>query len=219
VEDAPTVGNATIRSDDFPAAVTANGSIWRPPKSRIDHAAEAAALACVHRKKPDKALDILMRAYGTPLTAFALRMVRNRELANDVRQQVFLEALQGVDRFQERSSLWSWLCGIAYHRCLDERRRLRRASAADDFEALYALAGAPDPMMDPERAAKRRALEQCLGQLSPAMRTQLLMRFFFGLSYDEIGKIVGATHSAVQVRMSRLLPQLRRCLRGEGLAR
>jgi len=164
-------------------------------------------------------LTILMNAYGDPITTFALRIVRNREVANDVRQQVFLEAFQGIDRFEGRSSIWSWLCGIAYHRCLDECRRLRRAGATDDFEVLADLAGEPDPMMDADRAAKRRALEQCLGQLSPTMQTRLLMRYFFGLTYAEIGKTVGVTHSTAQVSMSQILPRLRRCLRGKGLVR
>ena len=219
VEDVPLVGNTIIRSYAPPVEVTGNDPGWRPPKSRINRSAEQAALACVRQKRPDQALTILMNAYGVPITTFALRIVRNREVASDVRQQVFLEAFQGIDRFEGRSSIWSWLCGIAYHRCLDECRRLRRASAAGDFEVLADLAGEPDPMMDADRTAKRRALEQCLGQLSPAVRTQLLMRCFFGLSYAEIGETVGTTHSTVQVRMSRLLPRLRRCLRGEGLVR
>lgn len=160
-----------------------------------------------------------MDAYGDAIKAFALRIVRNRELAKDIRQQVFLEAFQGFDRFAGRSSLWSWLCSIAYHRCLDELRRLRRTNADDDLAVLNDLAGPPDPTMDADRAAKRRALEQCLGELSVPMRTQLLMRCFFGLSYVEIGEVLGTPHGTVQVRMSRVLPRLRRCLRGEGLAR
>lgn len=160
-----------------------------------------------------------MTAYGAPIAAFSLRVLRDRELVKDVRQQVFLEAFQGIGRFQGRSSLWSWLCGIAYHRCLDELRRIRRAGAVDDFDVLDGLAGPPDSTMDADRVAKHRALEQCLGKLSPPMRTQLLMRYFFGLSYLEIGETVGSPHGTVQVRMSRILPRLRRCLRGEGVAR
>lgn len=160
-----------------------------------------------------------MIAYGAHVTAFAFRIIRNRELANDVRQQVFLEAFQCIDQFQARSSLWSWLCSIAYHRCMDERRRLRKASARDNLEILQDLVGSLDATIDVDRAAKRRALEQCLGRLSPKMQAQLLMRYFFGLSYAEIGATVGAPPSTVQVRLSRLLPRLRQCLRDAGLAR
>lgn len=164
-----------------------------------------------------------MTAYGAPLGAFVLRVVRDRELAKDVRQQVFLEAFQGIDGFQGRSSLWSWLCGIAYHRCLDELRRDRHAAAhqpldpSDELAELVRSTTDLDPDLD--RVARQRALEQCLGKLSVELRTQLLMRYFFGLSYAEIGEMIGVAHSTVQVRMSRTLPQLRRCLRAEGVTR
>lgn len=216
MQEGPPVGSPTIGSND---PSTIETPAWQPPKSRVDRAAEQAALAYVRRGDHAEALNILMDTYGDPVMAFAIRTVRNRELAKDIRQQVFLEAFQGFDGFAARSTLWSWLCGIAYHRCLDELRRLRRASAADDLAALDDLAVAPDLTMEVDRATKRRALEQCLGTLSVPTRTQLLMRCLLGLSHTEIGEIVGAPHSTVQVRISRALPRLRQCLRGEGLAR
>lgn len=192
---------------------------WQPPRSRADHGAEEAALACVRRGRRDEGLKILMVAYGAPLLAFSVRILRDRELAKDVRQQVFLEAFQGIERFEGRSTLWSWLCGIACHRCLDELRRVRRASAVDDFDVLNGLVGLPDPTMDEDRVAKRRALERCLGKLSDSMRAQVLMRCFLGLSFVEIAEVVSIPHGTVQVRISRILPRLQRCLRGEGVAR
>jgi RNA polymerase sigma-70 factor (ECF subfamily) len=219
MQEAAQVGSTTIESDDPPAAETGTGPVWRPPKSRADRPSEEAVFACVRRGRPDEALKILMTTYGRPIRAFALRIVRNKELAEDVGQQVFLEAFQGIDRFEGRSSLWSWLCSIAYYRCVDEVRRLRRASALDDLDSVDELAGEVDGTMDADRVAKRRALEQCLEKLSVPMRTQLLMRCFFGLSYVEIGEAIGAPHGTVQVYISRILPRLRRCLRGKGLAR
>jgi RNA polymerase sigma-70 factor (ECF subfamily) len=163
-----------------------------------------------------------MATYGAPLMSFALRLVRDPELAKDVRQQVFLEVFQGLDRFQGRSSLWVWLCGITYHRCMDELRRMRKAKqtvSAEQPDVQEVLAGEPDAEMDDDRLSKRRALERCLAKFSALMRAQLLMRFFFGLSHQEIGKLVKARDGTVQVRLSRDLPRLRRCLRGEGLFR
>jgi len=160
-----------------------------------------------------------MRAYGGPITAFAQRMLHHSEAAKDVRQQVFLDALRGVGKFEGRSSLWSWLCGIAYHRCLDERRRMLRTDDVDGFDGSDRFFGQPDPMMDADRIAGQRALERCLGKLPEAMRAQVLMRYLLDLSYVEIGEIVGSSHGTVQVRIARILPRLRRCLRGEGVGR
>jgi RNA polymerase sigma-70 factor, ECF subfamily len=207
----------TSGSDSSPAIDA--GPAWPSPRSRIDRAAEDAALACAARGKPDEALKILMVAYGVPLTAFALRILRDRELVKDVRQQVFLEAFQGFDRFQRRSSLWSWLCGIAYHRCIDELRRIRKTGAVDDLDVLDEVIASSDTPMDAERVARYQALEYCLQTLAAAMRSQVLMRYFLGLSYAEIAEAIGIPHGTVQVRISRVLPRLRRCLYGEGVVR
>jgi RNA polymerase sigma-70 factor, ECF subfamily len=191
----------------------------QPPRSRTDLVAEASALAELRAGRPSQALKILMNAYGEAVLGFAMRIVRDRELARDVRQQVFLEAFQGFNRFEARGSLWSWLCGITYHRCLDELRRGRRTATVDDFDVWEGLAGEPDPLMNGDRAGQRRALEQCLGKLSDSLRSQLLMRCFLDLSYVEISKILNISQGTVQVRVSRILPRLRRCLQGEGVAR
>lgn len=221
VENISPGGGATIGGDGSPAAETGTAPPWQPRRSRVDHSGEETALACVRRGQRDEALKILMTAYGAPLIAFALRILRDPELAKDVRQQVFLDAFQRIDTFEGRSSLWSWLCGIAYHRCLDELKRIRRAGAVDldDFDVLDGLVELSVAKMDQDRVAKRRALERCLAKLSAPMRTQLLMRCFLGLSYAEIGEVVGDPHGTVQVRISRILPRLRRCLQGEGVTR
>lgn len=170
----------------------------------------------MRRGRPDEALKLLMTAYGAPLTAFIGRIVRDHELAKDLRQQVFLAAFQRIDTFEGRSSLWSWLCGIAFHACLDELKRLRRTRTVglDDLDAWEGLVESSDGSM-----AKRRALEHCLEKLSVSMRAQLLMRCYLGLSYAEIAELVGDPPGTVQVRISRILPRLRRCLHQEGVMR
>lgn len=205
--------------DGATARKSTTGSDGQPRKTRVDHPAEVAALACVRRGRPGEALNIVMTAYDSAIRGFILRVIRSREAADDLCQQVFLDVFHGIGKFQERSSLWSWLCRIAYHRCLDELRRTQRESAIDDFDVLNALVGQPDPIVDADRIGERRALEKCLGKLPPVIRSQVLMRAFFGLSYEEIAEAVDTPAGTVQVRMSRILPRLRRCLRDEGVAR
>jgi RNA polymerase sigma-70 factor, ECF subfamily len=188
-------------------------------RSRINREAEAAALESLRRGQPAEALSVLMTAYGSLLTAFIVRIVRDREIAKDVRQQVFLEAFQGIGKFEGRSSCWTWLSSIAFHRSLDMARSARRFEATDNFDVLEALDWQPDPTMDAEVVSMRRALEHCLGKLPEAQRAELLMRLHHGLTYEEIGEIVGMPAGTIQVRLSRILPRLRRCLRGKGQGR
>lgn len=186
--------------------------------SRINLQAEEKVLALLRAGHKDQAVELLMATYGESILAFIARTLRNREAAEDVRQQVFLQAFQGIEKFESRSSLWTWLCSIASRQALDELKRNKRAEV-HSFEAWDALAVQPDPSMDKALVIKRRALEQCLGKLSGSSRMQVLMRMYLELSYAEIGEVFEEAHSAVQVRISRILPELQQCLRKKGFAR
>lgn len=197
--------------------VTVTTAAIATPRSRINRQSEEEVLACLRRGEVVEALTILMNAYGSLIQGFIFRMVRNHDTAEDLRQQVFLEAFRGIADFKRRSSCYTWLTSIAYHRCLDTLKRDRRIKTTDDFDVLNALHWQPDPAMDSGLEAKRRALEHCLGKIPQAMRAELLMRLYFDLSYAEIEKISGASAGTIQMRVMRLLPKLRRCLHAKGV--
>jgi RNA polymerase sigma-70 factor (ECF subfamily) len=212
-------GDVTIGRDGSAAAEIGVTPPARALRSRIDHAREEAALELARNDKCREALQILMTAYGTAIYTFALRSLRDRELAHDVRQQVFLEAFEHLRTFEERSSLWTWLCKITVNRCIDERRRADRrpTDSLDALDVWDKIAGPSELSMDADRVAKQRALEHCLGKLPKPMRIQVLMRYFLGLSHAEISDQVGDSAGTVQVRLTRILPQLRRCLAKKGV--
>ncbi|HWM94572.1 MAG TPA: RNA polymerase sigma factor [Thermoanaerobaculia bacterium] len=181
---------------------------------------ERAALAALDRGNAEEALSVLMRAYGTIVYRYCRQMVGNDDLAEEIHQMTFIQAFEGLRKFARRSSLRTWLFGIARHRCLDlakmSHRRKRRFGPLDD---------APEPP-EPgtsveERLAERsrsRALEACLHTLSPRVRAAVLLRFQQGLSYPEIARLTEEKAPALQVRVARALPLLRRCLEEKGMA-
>src|SRR6185503_11342140 len=141
----------------------------------------------------------LMREHGKAVFGLCLRELHDRGLAEDVTQQVFLEAYRDLDRFQHRSSVRTWLFGIAYHRCLDaHKRRQRRLQRIESDES--AVAAFEDPSTGPhehlEDAARWAALEDCLAQLSPEVRATVLIRFQSGATYEELASELGATADA-----------------------
>src|SRR4051812_8974508 len=82
-----------------------------------------AALAQGDRRR---ALTLLMDRYGEHIYRFAYQMTRDGTVADDVRQQVFVEAYRDLGAFERRSSLRTWLFGIARHRCLDATKLRKR---------------------------------------------------------------------------------------------
>lgn len=181
---------------------------------------ERAALAALDRGSLEEALSVLMRNYGTGVYRYCRQMVGDEDLAEEIRQMTFVQAFEGLSKFARRSSLRTWLFGIARHRCLDlmkmTRRRRKRFGSLEEAPEL------PEPGRNMEEhlaeRSRARALEGCLQNLAPRVREAVLLRFQQGLSYPEIARLSGENAPALQVRVARALPVLRRCLEEKGMA-
>lgn len=155
----------------------------------------------------ERALSILMRSHGEPLYRFCRSMVGDA-LADDVHQLTFVHAYQGLEGFRGEGSLRSWLYGIARNRCLDAvRQRQRRPSSPLALAEEVVDEHEPDGML-----ADRDVLERCLGKLKPKVREAVVLRYVQGLSYREMGEACGEDPAALQIRVARALPVLRKCV-------
>ena len=181
---------------------------------------ERAALAAVERGDADAALDLLMRAHGAAVYRYCRQMTGDDELAEEVLQMTFVQAHEGLTGFARRSSLRTWLFGIARHRCLDllkmDRRRRRRFGPLDEAPDRPQPGGGAEERL--AARARARALAVCLRALAPRARAAVLLRFQQGLSYPEIARLSNEKAPALQVRVARALPVLRRCLEEKGMA-
>ncbi len=165
------------------------------------------------------AVASMMEAHEAPVFAYCMRMLRDRELAEDVAQQVFTEAHRDIDRFRRESSLRTWLIGIAHHRCGDAiKSKNRRISKIDlDLEAVTDTldpASAPTEQLDHERMVA--ALGECLHELPANIRETVLLRFLADMTYEEMAKVLGMKADTLCVRVARALPLLKRCLERKG---
>ncbi len=181
---------------------------------------EAKALAAARQGDRDTALRLLMQDYGTPVWRYCRQMVGDPDLAQEAQQVTFVQAYEGLPRFAGRSSLRTWLFGIAHHRCLDllksARRREKRFAPLDGVpEPPAPSAGAEDRLA---ARSRNRALERCLGELAPHVRAAVLLRFQQGVTYEEMARLEGDRPATLQARVARALPVLRRCLETGGSA-
>lgn len=162
-----------------------------------------------------------MRAYGPAVYRYCRQQTGDEDLAQEAQQMTFVQAHESLPRFAGRSSLKTWLFGIARHRCLDllkVTRRRRQRFGAEIAET--AEAPAPGGTVE-ERLTGRsvaHALARCLGHLAPHVRDTLLLRFQQGLSYPDIARLSKEKAPTLQVRVARALPLLRRCLEDGGMA-
>lgn len=184
---------------------------------QVDHDADVlAAIAAGDRRR---ALELLIDRHGEAIYRFIWAMVRDDSTAEDVHQQVFTQAYQGLDRFGQRSAIVGWLFGIARHRALDELRRRRRRDQRHADELPDVL----DPAANPERTLANRevvaALEDCLARLAPAARSAVLLHYGEGLTYVAVGELSRERGGTIQQRVLRALQTLRTCVEARTRAR
>ena len=161
----------------------------------------------------------LMTDHGDAVFGICVRILRDRVLAEDVQQQVFLEAHRDLARFEGRSTLRAWLFGITTHRCQDAikmRRRRERRFHNDDQAVRKLVDPAADPHVELDRSRVTRALDDCLAELSVENRTAILLRFQLGMSYEEMASALRTRPDTLHARVSRGLRLLRRLLETRG---
>jgi RNA polymerase sigma-70 factor, ECF subfamily len=153
------------------------------------------------------ALDRLLADARPRLLAVAMRIVRDRDDAEDVVQEALLKVCRSLTRFEGRSAFTTWLHRIVVNAGLDRLRRhqaRRERHASDDDDRDFA----PVDMVDeqtPERVVSRletgAVVRGALARLSPAHREVLERREFDGESYSDLARLV---HCLVGTVMSRL---------------
>ncbi|HEX3477792.1 MAG TPA: sigma-70 family RNA polymerase sigma factor [Kofleriaceae bacterium] len=162
------------------------------------------------------ALHRLMVRHGRAVYRYCRISLGDAVLADDVHQQVFIEAFRDLPGFAGRSTLRTWLFGIARHRVLDAAKRRRRARAHLDVAAGADL---PDPRPSPgeglDDAQLQTALVTCLATLEEPIRAAVLLRYQQGMTYEEMAGICGEKAGTLQARVTRALRKLRDRLDGQ----
>jgi RNA polymerase sigma-70 factor (ECF subfamily) len=212
----PTLAGSAALGDRAAAGDTARSD----GRDRARDAAEARAHEALGRRDLRAALTVLMDAYGEDIYRFCRRLTGDAQLAEDLRQVIFMQAFEDLAQLAPRSTLRAWLYGIARHRCLDAckgRSRWRKR-----FQLTAALpeqteAASPDPADALDQTALQRALTHCMDKLDMELRMLIHMRYQDELSYTELSGAFGAEPATLQARVTRAMPGLRRCVRGQGV--
>jgi RNA polymerase sigma-70 factor, ECF subfamily len=191
-------------------------AMWKTPGDAAEQTVQddGDIRAALHANDVRRALTLMMKRYGDEVYRFAYAMTQSVQLADEVRQQVFVEVYRDLPSFAGRASLRAWVLGIMRHRCLDIAKKHRRWThrfkneppadeEPDDHE--------PERELDRSRLAK--ILAACLAKLAPAARDAVVLRYHQDLSYDEASVVAGDHAGTLQQRVARALPALRRCVR------
>jgi RNA polymerase sigma-70 factor, ECF subfamily len=176
------------------------------------------------------AFERLLRRHRGPLFTFLLRMLGDRERAEDLAQETFLRIVKGAAGWEQRAKFKTWLYTIARNLCVDQSRR-DRFRKADSLDARAPGDGAEDgPALveqiagagaAPDRAAEsarlRPVLARALLSLPEEQREVFVLREQAGVPFKEIAAMLGVNENTVKSRMRYALEGLRKQLEAAGV--
>jgi len=164
------------------------------------------SLVLAARRDP-AAFGELYQRYVKQIYAYLYTNLGNQAETEDLTTQVFLSAWRGLSRYNERGAFKSWLFRIARNKVIDYRRKMKVDLPLEDD--LLKAGNDWDPLKHLEQAEDLKRLALVVKKLPAEQMEYLRLRFIGGLSYVQIGNVVGKREDAVRMAITRLLARLR----------
>lgn len=173
-----------------------------------------------------RALEILYDRYSRVVFSFALRIVNDQLIAEELLQEVFFRAWQQGGSFRaSKGTFLTWLLSITHNMAIDEiRKRKRRPQRSDSDDPDVVLAGMPDlgPSVEDEVWLRtlRERIARALDSLPTSQRETIELAYFRGMTHREIAEALGEPLGTIKTRMRLGMQKLRDQLDGSevGLA-
>lgn len=169
----------------------------------------------------ETAFNEMVERYSGKLYYLCLKMLQNEKDAEDTVQTVFLKAYLNISKFEEKSSISTWLYRIGVNVCTDLLRKRKKtvttslySTNSEDEEFVLEV---PDHKENVEKTVLERerkaALYRAIGKLKPPQRRFIILRDIEGLPYEEIAEIlsmnVGTVKSGINRARKALLEKLK----------
>jgi RNA polymerase sigma-70 factor (ECF subfamily) len=194
-----------------------------PPALDLFNLPDADVVALAQQGR-ESAFRELIRRYERPVFSLIYRMVRDRELAEDLAQDTFIKVLNHIDRYRPEFKLSSWLFKIANNVAIDHLRRRHldtisidgspHAQTPDAIEATsFDVAVQQESALDELEARELgTAIERAIAGLRPEYRSCIMLRHVEGRSYEEIATTLDLPLGTVKTYIHRARHELRRAL-------
>jgi RNA polymerase sigma-70 factor (ECF subfamily) len=146
---------------------------------------------------------------------------RNKDVAEDIVQETFLAALKSAKGFKGRSSAYTWLCSIAYHKVADhyrrqsrERKRIVSGVDVDTLDDTENPGRQPQPDSQIESAETRQVVNEALAKLPWDYRQVLILKYVEEMSVLEISHVMDRSPKSIEGLLTRSRKALQTQLSG-----
>ena len=169
-------------------------------------------------RQDQRAIEALFARYQVRVFRFIIRRVRSEAVAEELTNEVFLEVWRNAARFEGRSSLSSWMLGIAHNKAISSLRK--RTEDELDEDAVGAIADDADtPDVVSQKLDKGQLIRICMERLSDDHREVLDLVYYQELSISEIAEAIGVPENTVKTRVFYARKKLSEFLKEAGVDR
>ena len=177
-------------------------------------------LVALCRRGDERAAAELLRRFERPVFSLIYRMVRDRELAEDLAQEAFVRAFHNLRRYDPSYKFSSWLFKVAYNLTIDHLRKKRldtvsihgspAAVTSELQEATSIVLESGDERPDEELDSRDigSEIESAIAGLREEYRSAILLRHVEGRSYEEIAEIMDVPLGTVKTYIHRARKEL-----------
>ena len=186
-------------------------------KTKLDHkTTEEAALVRRVQARDELAFREVVERFQSKVYSIIYGILRNRNDAEDIAQQVFAKIYFSIGSFDFRSSLLTWIYKITVNECYDylRKKRVRKLVYESDFSAEESLrmensepATDPAPAND-ERIARHDLVVKLLEKISAEDRSLILLKEVEGHSVEELSQMTGLNENTIKVKLFRARQKL-----------
>jgi len=151
------------------------------------------------------AFSFLVKRYENMVFTIALKMMHNREEAEDVAQEAFIKSFKALKRFKGDAKFSTWLYRISYNHCLDkikEKKRFVHPENIDEFNNAE-LDIDSDILSVIEAKERSVIIEEALKKLKNEEQLIMTLYYFEEQSIKEIGKVLGINPNNVKIKLYR----------------
>lgn len=149
--------------------------------------------------------SVLVDRYKEMIFTLALKMIKNREEAEEVSQDTFVKVYNSLNKFKGDSKFSTWIYKITYNTCLDRLKKNKKEDSTisiDEFSD-YLVKTMDNALSALEEKERRQTIQNCLNLLSREENFLLTLYYFDDQNLDEIAKIMDINSNNVKVKLFR----------------
>jgi len=168
----------------------------------------------------EAAFSKIYKAYYKKVYFIAVQFFRDKEIAEDIVQEVFIKVYGQLKDLREPKAFGTWLQTVTYRTCLNYNRRKLKVITFSDYDRIENYVDLKQPTVEAQVTDEliKEIIINALENMKPSLKAVGILRFFEGMKVEEISTIIGIPEGTVGTRLMKIRQILQKALEKEGIS-